>query len=85
MPWQLEAMKDVVGYEKPRGAVKQALIRGCPNGETQLFLTVIKYWIHRYLKQTQGTEISKYLEEKKSTEIPLVATSERGTAQIQSS
>ncbi len=34
MPWQLEAMKDVVGYEKPRGAVKQALIRGCPNGET---------------------------------------------------
>ncbi len=37
MPWQLEAMKDVVGYEKPRGAVKQALIRGCPNGETHLF------------------------------------------------
>ena len=34
MPWQLEAMKDVVGYEKLRGAVKQALIRGCPNGET---------------------------------------------------
>ena len=36
MPWQPEAMKDVVGYEKPRGAVKQALIRGCPNGETHL-------------------------------------------------
>ena len=34
MPWQLEAMKAVVGYEKLRGAVKQALIRGCPNGET---------------------------------------------------
>ena len=34
MPWQLEAMKDVVGHESPRGAVKQALIRGCPNGET---------------------------------------------------
>ena len=34
MPWQLEAMKDVVGYEKLRGAVKQALIRRCPNGET---------------------------------------------------
>ena len=34
MPWQLETMKDVVGYEKPRGAVKHALIRGCPNGET---------------------------------------------------
>ena len=34
MPWQLEAMKDVVGHERPRGAAKQALIRGCPNGET---------------------------------------------------
>ncbi len=31
-------------------------------------------------KQTQGTETSKYLEEKKSTEIPLVAASERGPA-----
>ncbi len=30
-----EAMKDVVGCEKPRGAVKRALILGCPNGETQ--------------------------------------------------
>jgi len=35
MPWQLEAMKDVVDYEKLRGAVKQALIRRCPNGETR--------------------------------------------------
>jgi hypothetical protein len=34
MPWQPEAMKDAVGSEIPRGAVKQALIRGCPNGET---------------------------------------------------
>ena len=34
MPWQLEAMKDVVDCDKSRGAVKQALIRGCPNGET---------------------------------------------------
>ena len=30
---------------------------------------------------TQGTETSKYLEEKKSKEIPLVAASERGRAQ----
>ena len=29
---------------------------------------------------TQGTETSKYLEEKKSTEIPLVVASERGKA-----
>jgi hypothetical protein len=34
MPWQPEAKKDAVGSEMPRGAVKQALIRGCPNGET---------------------------------------------------
>ena len=40
MPWQLEAMKDVVGYEKPRGAVKQALIREFPNGETHPV-----YWV----------------------------------------
>ena len=34
MPWQLEAMKDVVDCDKLRGAVKQALIRRFPNGET---------------------------------------------------
>jgi hypothetical protein len=31
-------------------------------------------------EQTQGTETSKYLEEKKSTETPSVAASERGSA-----
>ena len=33
------------------------------------------------MKRTGGTETSKYPEEKKSTEIPLVAASERGAAQ----
>ena len=32
--------------------------------------------------ETRGTETSKYPEEKKSTEIPLVAASERGPAQL---
>jgi hypothetical protein len=32
---------------------------------------------------TQGTETSKYLEEKKSNEIPLVAASEGGIAQTE--
>ena len=32
-------------------------------------------------EQTQGTETSQYLEEKKSTETPSVAASERGPAQ----
>ena len=30
-----EPMKDVGDCEKPREAVDQALIRGCPNGETR--------------------------------------------------
>ena len=34
MPWQLEPKKDVAICDKPRGADKRALIRGCPNGET---------------------------------------------------
>ena len=34
MPWRQEAMKDVVSCDKPRGAAKQAVIRGFPNGAT---------------------------------------------------
>ena len=34
MPWRKKPKKDVVGCDKPRVAVKQALIRGFPNGET---------------------------------------------------
>jgi hypothetical protein len=34
MPWQSEAMKDVLVCDKLRGAGKKALIRRCPNGET---------------------------------------------------
>lgn len=37
--------------------------------------------LNRLIKQTKGTETSKYLEEKKSIEIPLVVASERGKAQ----
>ena len=35
MPWRQQAMKDVAACDKPRGAGKRALIRGCPNGETR--------------------------------------------------
>ena len=38
-----------------------------------------------WLKQTQGSEPSQYLEEEKATAIPLVAASESGTAQTQPS
>jgi len=34
MPWRSQAMKDVRACEKPRGVGNEALIRGCPNGET---------------------------------------------------
>ena len=34
MPRHQRAMKDVAVCDKPRGAGKQALIRGFPNGET---------------------------------------------------
>ena len=36
--------------------------------------------IHRLLKRTWRTETSKYPEEKKSTEIPIVVASEFGRA-----
>ncbi len=42
-----------------------------------------RYSLSEYIalrRRTRGTETSKYPEEKKSTEIPLVAASERGPA-----
>ena len=57
-------MKDVGNCEKLRGAITQAVIRRSPNGKT--LLTEGKESpaesIGR-LKQTQGTETSKYLKE----------------------
>ncbi len=63
-------MKDVVVCDKPRGADKRALIRGFPNGETHRIRAVPAPEYIGCLERTQGTETSKYLEEKKSTEIP---------------
>ncbi len=79
MPRRQEAMKDVVACEKPRGVGKQTLIRGCPNGETRPFGPFVSEFIG-YESDTRGTETSKYPEEKKSTDIPSVVASERGTA-----
>ena len=53
---------------------------GDPNGETH----AQAYPLDEYIvgrRRTRGTETSKYPEEKKSTEIPLVVVSERGGAQ----
>ena len=79
MPWRQQAMKDVVACEKLRGVGKQALIRRCLNGETHRFGGILT-GIHRVRKRTWGTETSQYREEQKSTEIPSVVASERGTA-----
>ena len=81
MPWHLEAMKDVGSCDKLRGAVTQALIRRSPNGKTHPIEDRVSN--AEYIgvsKQTQGTETSKYLKEEKTTVIPQVAASERGTA-----
>jgi len=82
MPWQLEAMKDVGACDKRREGGNHPLIRRSPNGETQWPRG--HYPLTEYIglgKRTRGTETSQYLQEKKSTEIPLVVASERGRAQ----
>ena len=67
MPWRQEPMKDVVGCDKPRGAVSKRSIRGFPNGETHLGNTQVP--LAEYIGQSEGTggtETSKYPEEKRS-------------------
>ena len=51
------------------------MIRKCPNGETRLVEDQSPA-----REVTQGTETSKYLEEKRTIVIPLVVASENGTA-----
>ena len=72
MPWHQEPMKDVVGCDKPRGAVNRAEIRGSPNGETQ---PRVMSWLPapEYIGRVEGTwgsETSQYPQEEKTTVIP---------------
>ena len=84
MPWRQKAMKDVDSCDKPRGAAKQALIRGFLNGKTRPeSCPDIVGRIHTPARQTGGTETSQYPQEKKATAIPKVVASEMGTAQTQ--
>lgn len=84
MPWRQEAKKDVVSCDKLREAVNRRrsgdLRMGKPNG-SHIPLSPAEY-IGRW-KRTGGIETSKYPQEQKSTEIPLVAASERGIAQTE--
>ena len=60
---------------------KHPLTRRSPNGGTHMSKTHVSPPEYiGWLKQTQGSEPSQYLEEEKTTVIPLVAASERGTA-----
>src|SRR5699024_12359923 len=71
-----------VACDKHRVSSKQPLIRRSPNGTTHS--TKDEYLVDEYIgyeRRTEGTETSKYLEEKTSIEIPLVVASERGIAQ----
>ena len=82
MPWHWEPKKDVVICDKPRGVDKQTLIRGSPNGETQL--DSIQLFLPEYIGQVKGTwgsETSQYPQEEKTTVIPLVVASEPGRGQ----
>ena len=58
------------------------MIQRFPNGGTHLIYQVSLPEYIGHEKRTWGTETSKYPKEKKSTEIPLVAASERGAAQL---
>ena len=53
--------------------------RGCPNGETRSGVES-EHPSREGWRVSGGTETSQYLEENKSTEIPLVVANERGRA-----
>jgi hypothetical protein len=64
-------MKDVVAYDKLREAGKRASIRRFLNAETRWDdLPSLHGECIAVTGRTQGTETSKYLEEKKETSIP---------------
>ena len=79
MPWRQQAKKDVVSCEKLRGAAHEHRSGDIRMGQPA--------WsnVHAAVTEsignsgdTQGSETSQYLKEKKSTEIPQVVASERG-------
>ena len=75
MPWHRKAMKDVVSCDKRRRGANNLRPGDVRMGKPD--------WGHAQppvREPTGGTETSKYPVEEKSTEIPSVAASERGTA-----
>ena len=81
MPWQLEAMKDVGACEKLWLGGNQPLYPEMSEWGNPAYISRLSHTEYIGVwKRTRRTETSKYPEEKKSTEIPLVAASERGPA-----
>ena len=76
MPRHVSAMKDVASCDKPRLAASKLR-----SGDVRMGKPTWSYIQVPEREPTQGTETSKYLEEKKSNEIPKVAASEMGRAQ----
>lgn len=74
-------MKDVVSCDKLRGAAHERYIRRFPNGTTCRIEDAAPA---ERREPTPRTETSKYREEKKTTVIPQVVASEKGTAQTKS-
>ena len=75
MPRPGEAMKDVLGCDKPGGAAKKLWSPDFRMGQPSMVRIMLPLG-----ERTQGSETSQYLQEKKSTEIPKVAASEMGLA-----
>ena len=68
-------MKDVVSCDKLRGAAHKHYIRRFPNGTTQHTEGVLSERM-----STQGTETSKYLEEKKTIRDSLSSGERKGNS-----
>ena len=77
-------MKDVGACDKPRGVGNRAVIRGFPNGETQLESCPVTLPEHiGRVEGTWGSETSQYPQEEKTTVIPRVVASEIGRGQTE--
>ena len=75
MPRPEEAMKDVLGCDKPGGAAKKLWSLDFRMGQPGMARVMSLLG-----ERTRGSETSQYPQEKKSTEIPPVVASERGSA-----
>ncbi len=77
MPWRQKPKKDVARLRKATISCLASLVVDLRMGEPIYFGS---YLGRKTLVVSRGTETSKYPEESKSTETPLVAASGRGSA-----